>query len=205
MKSVIFKFYQSEPCGISLNFGTLSPQNTFFYIIFFSTFGIGDIEITSNAKYYQLSKCIKLFPSIQITYKNLLHCSQLTNLIEILIFLGVSTTSILLSHFVTQLATLSFQLVFTIVLVFSIFDMPCKGSLPAVIVNFVIAMIEGMMFGNLFVEFHDKQFLNTIFLGFLTSVVCTDQFSANMAANGMILPFAFLCGELSFLFISIDS
>ena len=63
-----------------------------------------------------------------------------------------------------QLAIIILQVSIINAVAFAVFDKPCKGSLPAAIVNSFISGIAGMMFGNFSIKFYNKAILEINFL-----------------------------------------
>ncbi|XP_012281429.1 ABC transporter G family member 20 isoform X2 [Orussus abietinus] len=89
---------------------------------------------------------------------------------------GVTTAEILTAHILTQITVIIVQVTVSLSLSFVQFQLPCKGSLTAVIILVLITGICGMCYG------------------FLISVMCTSHTMANYVSTGTFYPVLLLCG-----------
>ncbi|XP_066602988.1 ABC transporter G family member 20-like [Prorops nasuta] len=89
---------------------------------------------------------------------------------------GVSTTQILMAHFLTQLTIIVIQCTVTLTMSFLQFDLHCKGSIFLVIALMFLMGVCGMCYG------------------FLISVFCSSHTMANYITTGSFYPVILLCG-----------
>ncbi|XP_011506261.1 PREDICTED: ABC transporter G family member 20 [Ceratosolen solmsi marchali] len=91
---------------------------------------------------------------------------------------GVATAEILFSHILTQFLMIIIQVTVVLCISFLQFQLPCKGSITAVIVLVLLTGICGMCYG------------------FLISVLCTNHTMANFISTGSFYPIILLCGTI---------